>query len=145
MDSIIIIIIIMMHGLTNPESRKVEITVILSTTLITVKYSWLGAQSDSLPTIICQKKLHIIIIINYYDLLWIIPEKWMFISALSDKGRMRTPEQEKYIEGKAECNITWYRAGKKAIEHEHIKWSPIIHKTEIHKHYNPIIIGTVTT
>jgi len=39
MDSIIIIIIIMMHGLTNPESRKVEITVILSTTLITVKYS----------------------------------------------------------------------------------------------------------
>lgn len=69
----------------------------------------------------------------------------MFITALSDKGRMRTPEQEKNIEGKAECNITRYRAGKKAIKHEHVKWSPIIHKTEIHKHYNPIIIGTVTT
>jgi len=42
--------------------------------------------------------LHIIIIINnYYDLLWIIPEKLIFITALSDKGQMGTPEQEKDI------------------------------------------------
>lgn len=134
------------HSGTKNESIKVEITVILSTTLITLKYSWLGAQSGSLPMIICWKKVYIIIIIiNYYDLLWIIPEKWMFITALSDKGHLGTPEQEKYIEGKAECNITCYRARKKAIKHEHIKWSPIIHKSEIHKHYNPIIIGTVIT
>lgn len=68
----------------------------------------------------------------------------MFSTALSDKGRVGTPEQEKDIEGKAECNITCYRAGKKAIKHEHMKWFPIIHKTEIHKHYNSIINGTAT-
>jgi len=44
----------------------------------------------------------------------------MFITALSDEGQMGTLEQEKDIEGKAECNITCYRAGKKAIKHEHI-------------------------
>jgi len=68
----------------------------------------------------------------------------MFITALSDEGQMGTLEQEKDIEGKAECNITCYRAGKKAIKHEHMKWSPIIHKTEIHKHYTSIINGTAT-
>lgn len=64
---------------------------------------------------------------------------------MSDKGRMGTPEQEKDIEGKAECNIMCYRAGQKAIKHEHMKWSPIIHKTEIHKNYNSILNGTATT
>jgi hypothetical protein len=63
--------------------------------------------------IICQIKLHTIIIINYYDLLWFIPEKFMFITALSDKGQMGTPEQGKDIVGKAECNIKCYRAGKR--------------------------------
>lgn len=69
----------------------------------------------------------------------------MFITALSDKERMGTPEQEKDIEGKAECNIMCYRAGKKAIKHEHMKWSPITQKTEIYKHCHSIINGTSNT
>ena len=41
----------------------------------------------------------------------------MFITALSGKGQMGKPEQEKDLQGKAECNIMCYRARKKAIKH----------------------------
>jgi len=60
------------------------------------------------------------------------------------KDKWEHLNKKKDIAGKAECNIKCYEAGTKAIEHEHMKWSPIIHKTEIHKHYNSIINGTST-
>jgi hypothetical protein len=68
----------------------------------------------------------------------------MFFTALIDKGQMRKLEQEKDIQGNAEYNITYCRARTKATKHEHMKWSPTIQKTEIHKNHHFLTNGTGT-
>lgn len=69
----------------------------------------------------------------------------MFIRALGNKGQIRKPEQDKNIRKEAKYNIICYRARTNAIKHRHMKYSPKISKTEIHRNYYFITNRTGTT